>query len=156
MFLVIKLLHIASVVLFLGNITTGLLWHAITLRTRDPKLLAHVMGGIILSDRWLTVPSAALITLTGVASAMLSGLPLLRTPWIAGAIALLTLSGLLFSWRVAPLSKRLHDLASAGASSGAFDAAAYERVAKSWELWGIVATLAPVAAMALMVLKPGR
>ena len=51
MYLVLKLLHVAAVIAFLGNITTGLFWHRHAARTRDPKLLAFTMGGIIRSDR---------------------------------------------------------------------------------------------------------
>ena len=51
MYLALKLLHVVAVIVFLGNITTGLFWHAHAARTRDPKLLAHTMDGIIRSDR---------------------------------------------------------------------------------------------------------
>src|SRR5881628_593152 len=46
MYLALKVLHVMGVVAFLGNITTGLFWHAHAARTRDPKLLFHSMDGI--------------------------------------------------------------------------------------------------------------
>ncbi len=61
-FFLIKLLHITAVIAFVGNITTGIFWHAPAARTRDPKLLAYTMGGIIRSDRLFTIPTAALLT----------------------------------------------------------------------------------------------
>jgi len=153
-YLTLKLLHIASVVAFLGNITTGLFWHAHAARTRDPRLLFHTMDGIIRSDRWFTLPGVIGILLTGFLAAWHAGLPLLRTHWIAGAIALFSVSGICFAARVAPLQSRLRALARAGVDSGTFDAAAYHALARRWEAWGLVALITPVLAMVLMVLKP--
>jgi uncharacterized membrane protein len=156
MYPILKLLHVASVVLFLGNIITGLFWHAHAARTRDPRLIAHAMDGIIRADRWFTIPSVVMITLTGILAAIRAHLPLLHTPWITASLALFTLSGVMFVARVAPLQRRLHALAEAGTGSGGFDAAAYHRLARSWEFWGALALMTPLLAMALMVLKPGR
>ena len=70
MFLWMKLLHIAAVIAFLGNITTGLFWHVHAARTRDPRLLAHTMNGIIRSDRLFTVPGVVVIIATGIFAAI--------------------------------------------------------------------------------------
>lgn len=154
MYLWMKLIHVLAVVLFLGNIITGVFWHRHAAKTRDPRLLAHAMDGVIRSDRWFTMPGVIAIIATGVFAAVQAGLPLLRTGWIAWSLALFGVSGLAFMFRVAPLQRRLHGLAAAGASSGSFDYAAYHRLALQWELWGAVATGTPLAALALMVLKP--
>ena len=154
MYLVLKLLHVGAVVMFLGNIITGLFWHAHAARTRDPRLLHHAMDGIVRSDRWFTNPAAATIAITGVLTALVGHLPMLRTPWIAGGIVLFIFSGLVFATRVAPLQRRLRDLARAGLESGTFDHPRYEALARQWELWGAVAVLLPLGAFVLMVLKP--
>jgi len=149
-----KLFHIASVVAFLGNITTGLFWHAHAARTRDPKILAHTMDGIIRSDRYFTNPGAVGILVFGLASAIHQGFPILRTGWIFWAIVLFAISGILFATRVVPLQRQLRALASAGAESGSFDFGAYHALARRWETWGAVALFAPLGAFCLMVLKP--
>lgn len=154
MYLWMKLLHIVAVVMFLGNITTGVFWHRHAARTRNPRLLAHTMDGVIRSDRLFTMPSIMVIIATGVIAAIQGGLPLLRTGWIAWSLALFAVSGLLFMFRVAPLQRQLRTLAESGAASGSFDYDAYHRVALRWELWGAGATLTPILAFALMVLKP--
>ena len=74
--------------------------------------------------------------------------------WIAWSLALFAVSGLLFMFRVAPLQRQLRTLAEAGAASGSFDYDAYHRVALRWEIWGAGATLTPLLALVLMVLKP--
>jgi uncharacterized membrane protein len=155
MYLVLKLVHIAAVVAFLGNIATGLFWHAHAARTRDPRLLHHAMDGIIRSDQWITLPGVALIVLTGVIMAMNAGLPLLGTPWIAWSLALFSLSGLVYGVFLVPLQVRLRALAREGLQSGTFDYPRYHALALRWDLWGLVSLAAPLAAMVLMVLKPG-
>jgi uncharacterized membrane protein len=150
MYLIVKLLHITSVVIFLGNIITGLFWHAHALRTRDARLIAHVMGGIIRSDRWFTIPGVVVIIGTGVWLAILGGYPLLGTGWILWSLILFAVSGVAFMAQVAPLQKQLLGLAQ----TTPFQLEGYVSLTKRWEVWGAIALLTPLAAMVLMVLKP--
>jgi uncharacterized membrane protein len=149
MYLIAKLLHIASVVVFLGNIITGLFWHSHALRTRNPALMAHAMSGIIRSDRLFTVPGVVVIISSGVWLAVLGGYPLLRTGWIFWSLILFLVSGVAFMARVAPLQKQLLVLAQ----TTPFQLEGYISMTKRWEAWGAIAMLTPLAAMALMVLK---
>jgi uncharacterized membrane protein len=154
MYLLLKLLHVLAVVLFLGNIVTGLFWHAHAARTQDPKLLAHAMNGIIRSDRIFTVPAVIGIIVTGVWAAINAGLPLLRTGWIGWTLALFAVSGIVFTARVAPLQRQLQQMAEVGLRSDTFDYPAYRRLAVRWEIWGAIALVTPLAGLVLMVLKP--
>lgn len=154
MYLLIKLLHVTAVIAFLGNIITGLFWHAHAARTRDPKLLAHTMDGIIRSDRLFTVPGVIGIIITGVAAAVYGNYPILRTGWILWTLILFAVSGLIFMMRVAPLQRQLRALAEANAQSGTFEYARYHALAVRWEVWGAAALLTPVTGLVLMVLKP--
>lgn len=153
-YLALKALHVFATVVFLGNIVTGLFWHAHASRTRDAKVLSHVMGGIILSDRLFTMPGVIVILVSGVFLAIQGGYPLLHTGWILWAIILFSVSGLVFMFRVAPLQRRLLALARVGAERADFDHAAYRKLALTWEFWGAVALLAPVGALVIMTLKP--
>ena len=154
MYLPMKLLHIVAVIAFLGNIATGLFWHLHAARTRDARLLAHTMDGIIKSDRLFTIPGVVVIVATGILAAVAGGLPLLRTGWILWTLVLFTLSGLIFMAFVGPLQRRLLALAQAGAGMGGFDYEGYAKVARRWEFWGAAALLTPSAGLVLMVLKP--
>jgi uncharacterized membrane protein len=154
MYLWLKLLHLLAVIAFVGNIVTGVFWHRHALATRDPRLIAHVMDGVIRSDRLFTVPGVVIIIASGVLAAIRGGFPILGTRWIAWSLVLFAVSGAVFMARLAPLQRRMRDFAGAGAAAGDFDLAAYERLARQWDLWGAVATLAPLGALALMVLKP--
>jgi len=153
-YVLFKLLHVAAVVAFLGNIVTGLFWHGHAARTRDPKLLAHTMDGIIRSDRLFTIPGVLVIVVAGFAAAIIHRYPILRTGWIAWTLLLFSISGFAFMARVAPLQRQLRDMAKAGADSGTFDYAAYHALARRWEFWGAVALATPLAGFVLMVVKP--
>lgn len=152
MYLMLKLAHVAAVILFLGNITTGLFWHAHAVRTRDPKLLAHTMDGIIRSDRLFTLPGVLLIIAAGVGLAIYGHFPLLRTGWILWTLVLFGISGIVFGARVAPMQRELKAIAERGLT-GNFDYAGYRALATRWEIWGAIALLTPVAGLGLMILK---
>ncbi len=150
MYLWMKLLHVLFVIMFLGNISTGLFWHWHAARTGDPRLLAHTVDGIIRSDRWLTMPGVVGIIATGVAAAMLGGFPILRTGWIWWTLVLFAGSGLAFMWQVAPLQRKM----LAAAQAVPFDRAVYGSLARRWEWWGALALALPLGGLVLMVAKP--
>ena len=155
MYLLLKTLHVLAVVLFLGNIITGVFWKAHGDKTGDPRIMAHIMDGIIRSDQLFTVPGVALLTILGLAAAITGGLPILGTGWIWQGIVLLMIAGITFSTRLKPLQRDLRDIARKGATGGPWDQAAYARLSKQWAFWGAVALVTPLAAVFLMVLKPG-
>jgi len=150
----LKLAHVLAVILFLGNITTGVFWKAHADATRDPRIIAHALVGIIRSDRLFTIPGVIGIVAAGIATALAGDLPLLRTGWILWSLVLFTISGLAFMLRVAPLQRRMAALAGAAVEAGQMDWSAYRALSTSWGIWGGVALVAPLAAAALMVLKP--
>jgi uncharacterized membrane protein len=150
----LKLVHVLAVVLFLGNITTGVFWKRHADRARDPRLVAHVFDGIIRSDRLFTMPGVIAIVVSGFGAAGVGGYPLLRTGWIVWSIVLFTISGLAFMLRVAPLQRRILALARASEASP-FDWDRYRAWSRQWEAWGAFALVTPLLALVLMVLKPG-
>lgn len=152
MYLLLKLIHVVAVVLFLGNIITGLFWKAHADRTRDARFIAHTMEGIIRADRWFTIPGVIVITVAGLLAAILARMPLLGTGWILWSIIAFSISGIAFMVKVAPLQKQLLALARA-AGEGPLDWAVYRSKSLQWEIWGAIATVTPLIAVAMMVLK---
>jgi len=152
MYQVLKLIHVVAVIVFLGNIITGLFWKAHADRTRDVRFIAHTMHGIIRSDRWFTIPGVVTITVAGIFAAIQAGLPILRTGWIFWSLVAFSVSGIVFAWRVAPLQRQILALATT-TSDTAFDWAFYRSKSLRWELWGLLATATPLIAVVLMVLK---
>ena len=151
MYQLLQVVHVFAVILFMGNIITGLFWKFHADGTRDPAIVAHTLRGLIRADRWFTIPCVVVITVAGILAAVQAGLPLLRTGWILWSIVAFTLSGVAFAWKVAPLQKELLRLSE---GSGDLDWKVYRAKSLQWELWGLFATLTPAAAVVLMVWKP--
>jgi uncharacterized membrane protein len=155
-YLIYKLIHLIAVMLFLGNIITGLFWKAHADRTRDLRFIAHTMRGIIRSDRWFTIPGVVVITIAGMFAAVRGHYPIFRTGWILWSLILFSISGIAFAWRVAPLQKQILGLVDKADDSAAFDWKLYRAKSLQWELWGLLAMLTPLIAVVLMVLKRPR
>src|SRR5687767_7917205 len=154
MYIALKILHVAAVVMFLGNLVTGILWKIHADQTRDPAIVRHTIAGLIRADRWFTIPGVVLILIGGFGAAAVGRLPLLSTPWILWGIILFTVSGIAYMGRVAPLQRKMLDLARAGVESGTLDWDRYRALSRSWNVWGTIALLTPVLAMVAMIAKP--
>jgi len=152
LYLGFKLLHVLAVVLFLGNITTGVFWKANADRTRNPVVIANMLEGIIRADRLFTIPPIALILAGGIGAAVVGKYPILGTGWIFWSIVLFTISGIAFMAVVGPAQRKM--LALVRRSGESLDWAAYRALSVQWEIWGAIALLAPAIAAALMVMKP--
>jgi uncharacterized membrane protein len=153
-YLILKVLHILSVIAFLGNITTGLFWKARADRTREPRLIAHTLEAIIASDRWFTIPGVIGIVGFGIGAAVVGGFPLLHTGWVLWALVLFTLSGVAFMAQVVPLQRRMAKLARQAAGDSPMDWNEYHQLSRRWHLWGGVALALPALVAVLMVIKP--
>jgi uncharacterized membrane protein len=154
MYIALKILHVAAVVIFLGNMVTGILWKIHADQTGDPVIIRHTIAGLIRADRWFTIPGVVVILVSGFGAALVGGLPLLRTPWILQGIILFTISGIAYMGRVVPLQGRMLAVARSGVESGKFDWDKYRALSRSWNLWGTIALLTPVLAMIGMIAKP--
>lgn len=154
MYIALKILHVTAVVIFLGNLVTGILWKIHGDRTEDPVIIRHTVAGLIRADRWFTIPGVVLILIGGFGAAIVGGLPLIRTQWILAGIILFTISGVAYMGRVVPLQRRMLQVARSGVETGQLDWEKYRALSRSWNVWGTIALLTPVLAMILMIAKP--
>ena len=155
MYIALKVLHVAAVVMFLGNLVTGILWKMHGDQTEYPVIIRHTVAGLIRADRWFTIPGVVLILIGGFGAAMVGGLPLIRTKWILIGIVLFTASGAAYMGRVVPLQQRMLQVARSGVETGQLDWDKYRALTRSWNVWGTIALLTPVLAMIAMIAKPG-
>lgn len=149
----LRLVHGAAVILFLGNIITGLFWAAHARRTRDLHAVGVIFDGIIRSDRWITLPSALIVLLSGIAAAGRAGWPILGTGWILWSSLSFALSGVLFGLGVAPLQRGIRDRALRVGDTGD-DWNAVAGLYWKWKALGILSIAAAVVSFTLMILKP--
>lgn len=154
MYTILKILHVAAVVIFLGNLVTGIFWKLHGDRTENPVIIRHTIAGLIRADRLFTIPGVVLILVGGFGAAIVGELPLLRTHWILLGIILFTVSGIAYMARVVPLQQQMLRVARSGVESGKLDWDKYRALSRSWNVWGTIALLAPVLAMIAMIAKP--
>jgi uncharacterized membrane protein len=148
----LKLVHILAVLLFMGNIYTGLFWMYKANQTANIDIIHHTMRTIIVSDRYFTIPGVMIITAGGILAAMSGHHPLLGTGWIFYSIVLFSLSGVAFGWKVAPLQKQIVKVTSPE-NRDKFKREEYRRLLRQWDLWGLFAIATPLAALVMMVMK---
>lgn len=148
-----KLLHVIGVILFLGNIITGLFWMHIAMKTNDVKIVGHTIRGIIRADNLFTTPGVIVITATGIMTAIIGHYPILGTGWILWPIILFIISGAVFMAKVAPLQRSMAASTAAADNTGSMDWEVFRKLYRSWEIWGLIATITPLAAAVMMILK---
>jgi uncharacterized membrane protein len=152
-YLLWKFVHVASVILFVGNITTGMFWGMHAHRSRDFRLIAATFEGIMRSDRLFTMPGVIVIIASGVVAAITGGLPILGTGWILWGIVLFVVAGIVFGRIVAPLQRDIVRLTGNG-DADEQNWKTYDQLYERWARWGLVAVLVPAAAVLVMVVKP--
>jgi len=150
---IIKMIHLLSVVIFLGNVITGLFWMHWAVRSGDLKIIHHTTKGIIRSDIYFTIPGAIIITISGLLIAMLGNIPVFKVGWLLWPIILFSLSGIIYFLRVVPLQKKIKHLTNSDSEAGSFDWVQFRKLYKSWDGWGIISVLTPLGAFVLMLLK---
>jgi uncharacterized membrane protein len=140
------------VIIFLGNIITGVFWMRFAMKTKDVKIISHSMKGVIKSDQLFTIPGIILITAGGLGQAIYANIPLLRTGWIFWSLIMFSLSGIFYSWKVGPLQKKIYRY-TLPEKQNEFNWTNFKKMYAQWEIWGAMATLTPLAALVMMVLK---
>ncbi|MRD73643.1 DUF2269 family protein [Rhodocyclus tenuis] len=152
-YLLLKSLHVLGVVLFLGNVLVTLWWKVMANRTRQPQIIAFAQRQVTLTDIVFTFAGAALVLLTGLTNAYLSGWtnPVVR--WIGWSSALFLLSTLLWVFVLIPLQIHQARLARQFAAGGDIPPR-YWRAERVWIGVGVLATVLVLANLYWMVFKP--
>lgn len=152
LYLALKTIHVLAVVVFLGNITVGIFWKAFADRTGNASVMAHTIDGIMRADRIFTIPGVIVLFLAGMAAAGVGHYSILGTGWILWGLGLFILSGIAFG-PLARAQRELLKVAQTGLQT-VDQQRQYEALSGRWNLYGTIATVAPIAALVIMVLKP--
>lgn len=150
-YFILVLIHIVTVILFLGNITIAPFWKLQAEKTKDRLTILRTWEGIIRADRLFTMPGVTILLIFGIGAALHGGFNLISTGWIFWSIILYIISGAAFMAKVVPIQKMVVALAK---DESKFNWDEYNKLAKQWDIWGSVATITPWIAVILMVLKP--
>ncbi|KQV28272.1 hypothetical protein ASC97_08045 [Rhizobium sp. Root1203] len=121
-------------------------------RTRDPQLIAHVAGTVVIADTIFTATAAILQPVTGFFLARLVGWPL-SEGWIALSLLLYVVVGI-FWLPVVWIQIRLRNLARSAACAQTSLPTAYFRLYRVWFAFGYPAFFAVIGILWLMLTKP--
>lgn len=150
--LLLRFLHVLGAAVLLGTGAGIAFFMVMANRTRDPRLIAHVAGTVVVADLLFTATAVVAQPVTGVLLALSTGWPLTQ-PWILVAVGLYVFTGL--CWLpVVWLQMRLRDLARTAAANGEALPPAYFRLYRYWFALGFPAFAAVLAILWLMLVRP--
>jgi len=153
LYFLLKTLHVIGATLLLGTGAGIAFFMLMAHRTRDPRLIAHTGGVVVIADAVFTASAVVLQPITGAAMALMAGYPLFKG-WVAMSLGLYLLTGA--CWLpVVWIQLRLRDLARQAAETGAPLPAEYHRLWRWWFALGFPAFGAVLLIVWLMVAKPG-
>lgn len=152
-YLWLKSLHLLGVVLFLGNIIVTGWWKTMADRTGNPVVIAFAQRQVTLTDWIFTAGGVALVLLGGVGNALLHGMDIAHTRWLARGSSLFIASGIIWVLILLPLQIAQSRIANDFASGGEIPER-YWRLGRWWIGFGTLATLLPLLNLYWMVFKP--
>ena len=147
-----KIVHMAGIVLFLGNIIVTGVWKFMADRTGNPAVIGFAQRLVTLTDWVFTFGGVVLVLVGGYGMAAAAGYDL-RMSWLLLAQSLFVASGVIWAAILIPIQIRQARLAH-GFENGGEIPAVYWRLNRHWYIWGLLATVIPAANLYVMVAKP--
>jgi uncharacterized membrane protein len=148
-----KVVHLIGVIAFLGNIIVTAAWKTLADRTGDPRVIAYAQRLVSLTDWIFTAGGVVLIILGGYGMAFTAGIDPRGQFWLVLGQALFGASGLI--WLIVLIPTQIAQARAARLfASGGDIPESYWRLARRWMVWGLIATLIPLANVYVMVFKP--
>lgn len=149
---ILKFLHVMGATVLLGTGAGIAFFMVISVRSRDPRLVAHVAGIVVLADTVFTATAAIAQPITGMLLAMRVGYPLLEG-WVGASLLLYAIVGV-FWLPVVAIQIRMRELARASRDAGEPLSADFYRLYWIWLACGFPAFFSVLAIIWLMLTKP--
>ncbi|WP_422373239.1 DUF2269 family protein [Hoeflea sp.] len=145
-------LHVIGAAVLLGTGSGIAFFMLMAVQTRDPRLIAHVSGTVVLADLLFTATAAVAQPVTGVLLAYQTGWSL-GEGWILVSLGLYVFIGL-FWLPVVWIQIRLRDLAREAAAAEADLSERFWKLYRIWFACGFPAFFAILVIFWLMLNKP--
>jgi uncharacterized membrane protein len=146
----VKVLHVLSACLFLGNVVVSGTWAFLAERTRNFEVVAFSNRLVLITDAMFTLTGALLVVYTGsLMSHRYAAAPVEAQAWISWSYMLFGLSGLIWLLVLVPIQLRQRTLLKR------FHAITpeYLKLSRIWQISGAVATIVPLPIVYLMIVK---
>ena len=139
---------------FLGNIIVTGAWMLMAERTRIFKVINFSAKAVIRADFLFTLPGVLLVLINGLIMAYTRwGGAFRGFDWISVAVALFSISGIIWVGFLLPLQHRMVVLSARPAEANSLPPEFYSALHR-WYFWGLIAILLPLGSLYLMVAKP--
>ncbi|MDR3511479.1 MAG: DUF2269 domain-containing protein [Caulobacteraceae bacterium] len=152
LYAVLKYAHVVGAMVLFGSGAAIAFFMVMAHRTRDPTLIAHTAGVVVIADTLFTASAVVLQPITGAALATMAGFPVFSS-WIGASLVLYAITGA-FWLPVVWIQLRLRDLAREAAASKTPLPEAHFRLYRVWFAFGFPAFAAVAAILWLMLTKP--
>ncbi|MEM1307535.1 MAG: DUF2269 domain-containing protein [Pseudomonadota bacterium] len=148
-----KMIHLIGVVVLIGNVTITAFWKVFADRDGDARTIAFAQRMVTITDWVFTASGILLIVIGGYGMMYVAGWNPFEDLWMIWSQILFAVSGVIWIALLIPAQIRQHRAAIAFRNGGPIPDD-YKRDARTWIIWGVIATFPLVGALALMVLKP--
>jgi uncharacterized membrane protein len=146
----VKVLHVLSACLFLGNVVVSGTWAFLAERTRDYQVISFSNRLVLITDLMFTFTGALLVVYTGSLMAhRYDGVPAASQAWITWSYMLFGSSGLIWALVLVPIQLRQRVLLNRDQAV----TAEYLKLSRIWQISGAIATIVPLPIVYLMIIK---
>lgn len=149
---VLLFLHVVGATVLLGTGAGIAFFMVMSNRSKDPQLIAHVAGIVVLADMIFTATAAIFQPITGYFLAKEVGWPMMEG-WVALSLVLYVFVGT-FWLPVVWIQIRMRNLAIVARDTGQVLSSTYHRLYRIWFACGFPAFAAVLAIVWLMLTKP--
>ena len=151
-FLLLKALHVVGATVLFGTGAGIAFFMLMAHRTRDPRIIAHTAGVVVIADTLFTATAVVFQPITGGLLAAMAGYPILHG-WVLLSLILYVVVGA-FWLPVVWMQLRMRDLARQAVAEATPLPPAYHRLWRFWFVSGFPAFAAVAAIIWLMISKP--
>lgn len=151
-FQTLKILHVFGVVIFLGNIIVTGWWKVMADRTGNPAIIAFAQRQVTLTDWVFTASGVLIVLVAGFGMVAHMGAEILQQTWLVWGLGLFVASGVVWAAILVPVQIVQARMARRF-SAGEDVPARYWVLGRIWLIFGILATLLPLANLYWMVAK---
>lgn len=146
------LLHLLGALLAVGNMITAAFWKIRADRTGNPVIIHGAARNVMLADYVFTIPGLVLLVVSGGVMAERAGIPLSGFNWLTLSLILFAVSGIIWGAVLLPAQRRMIKHSAECLASDSMSEA-YRAASRTWAVYGVAATLLPIAILYLMVMK---
>ncbi len=151
-YLWLKVVHIFGVVIFLGNIIVTGWWKNMADLTKNPQIIAYAQRQVTLTDYIFTGGGVLILLVAGMTNVYLHDMSY-ATKWLGHGMTIFLVSGVIWAAVLIPVQAKQAKMAREFAVSGVIPDS-YWKLCTTWNLFGLLATLIPLANLYYMVFKP--